>query len=149
MIQMFVDEVNTQDKYNKVNGPILAVPIVIDNNKKPYGTDITLFDREIKYLHDNGFMVNGWNDVCNQTMAKSWPNNEIICPITHGRALMNTTDGSSSGHPHEIPTTWHVDARAVWQNTTNDGQPMSQGNKNFTQCFNARGMTRCENSAGI
>jgi YVTN family beta-propeller protein len=28
-------------------------------------------------------------------------------------------------------------------------QPMSQGNKNFTQCFNARGMTRCENSAGI
>jgi len=93
--------------------------------------------------------VNGWNHVCNQTMAKSWPNNEIICPITHGRALMNTTDGSSSGHPHEIPTTWHVDARAVWQNTTNDGQPMSQGNKNFTQCFNARGMTRCENSAGI
>src|SRR5215831_325511 len=81
--EMFVDEVNTQDKYNKVNGPILAVPIVIDNNKKPYGTDITLFDREIKYLHDNGFMVNGWNDVCNQTMAKSWPNNEIICPITH------------------------------------------------------------------
>ena len=26
--EMFVDEVNIQDKYNKVNGPILAVPIV-------------------------------------------------------------------------------------------------------------------------
>ena len=59
---MFVDEVN-----NKVNGPILAVPIVayhmIDNNKTPYSTDITLFDREIKYLHDNGFKVLTVNDL--------------------------------------------------------------------------------------
>ena len=58
---MFVHEVNIQDKYNKVNGPILAVPIVayhmIDNTKTPYSTDVTLFDREMKYLHDNGFKV--------------------------------------------------------------------------------------------
>jgi|GEM_PF-653372 len=65
--EMFVDEVNTQDKYNKVNGPILAVPIVayhmIDNNKAPYSTDITLFDREMKYLHDNDFKVLTINDL--------------------------------------------------------------------------------------
>ena len=65
--EMFVDEVNTQDKYNMVNGPILAVPIVayhmIDNNKAPYSTDITLFDREMKYLHDNGFKVLTVNDL--------------------------------------------------------------------------------------
>jgi biotin operon repressor len=65
--EMFVDEVNTQDKYNKVNGPILAVPIVayhmIDNNKARYSTDITLFDREMKYLHDNGFQVLTVNDL--------------------------------------------------------------------------------------
>jgi Polysaccharide deacetylase len=65
--EMFVDEVNIQDKYNKVNGPILAVPIVayhrIDNNKTPDSTDVTLFDREMKYLHDNGFKVLTVNDL--------------------------------------------------------------------------------------
>jgi hypothetical protein len=65
--KMFVDEVNIQDKYNKVNGPISAVPIVayhmIDNKKTPYSTDVTLFDREMKYLHDNGFKVLTVNDL--------------------------------------------------------------------------------------
>jgi hypothetical protein len=65
--EMFVDEVNIQDKYNKVNGPILAVPIVayhrIDNNKTADSTDVTLFDREMKYLHDNGFKVLTINDL--------------------------------------------------------------------------------------
>jgi polysaccharide deacetylase len=65
--EMFVDEVNTQDNYNKVNGSILAVPIVayhrIDNEKTPDSTDVTLFDREMKYLHDNGFKVLTVNDL--------------------------------------------------------------------------------------
>jgi hypothetical protein len=47
---MLVDEVNIQDKYNKVNEPISAAPIVayhrIDNNKTPDSTDITLYDRD-------------------------------------------------------------------------------------------------------
>ena len=64
---MFVGEVNIQDKYNKVNGPISAVPIVayhrIDNNKTPDSTDITLCDREMKYLHDKGFKVLTVNDL--------------------------------------------------------------------------------------
>jgi len=59
--QIFVDEVNIQDKYNKVNGSILAVPIVayhmIDNRNTPYSTDVTL------YLHDNGFKVLTVNDL--------------------------------------------------------------------------------------
>jgi peptidoglycan/xylan/chitin deacetylase (PgdA/CDA1 family) len=65
--EMFVHEVNIQDKYNKVNGPILAVPIVayhmIYNTKTPYSTDVTLFGREMKYLHDNGFKVLTVNDL--------------------------------------------------------------------------------------
>jgi biotin operon repressor len=65
--EVFVHEVNIQDKYNKVNGPILAVPIVayhrIDNEKTPDSTDVTLFDREMKYLHDNGFKVLTVNDL--------------------------------------------------------------------------------------
>ncbi|HXP50569.1 MAG TPA: hypothetical protein VN922_11475 [Bacteroidia bacterium] len=36
---------------------------MIDNNKTPYSTDITLFDREIKYLHDNRFKVLTVNDL--------------------------------------------------------------------------------------
>jgi hypothetical protein len=65
--EMFVHEVDIQDKYNKINGPILAVPIVayhmIDNSKTPDSTDVTLFDREMKYLHDNGFKVLTVNDL--------------------------------------------------------------------------------------
>jgi hypothetical protein len=65
--EMFVDEVNIQDKYNKVNGPILAAPIVayhrIDNNKTPDSTDVILFAREMKYLYDNGFKVLTVNDL--------------------------------------------------------------------------------------
>ncbi|MGB6533814.1 MAG: hypothetical protein WBF33_37505, partial [Candidatus Nitrosopolaris sp.] len=30
--------------------------------------------------------VNGWNHVCDHKIARSWPNNEIICPMTFGRA---------------------------------------------------------------
>ncbi|MFZ0515237.1 MAG: polysaccharide deacetylase family protein [Candidatus Nitrosopolaris sp.] len=57
----FVKEVNTQEKYNKVNGLVLAVPIIgyhsIDNNRTRDSTDVGLFAQEMKYLHDNGFKV--------------------------------------------------------------------------------------------
>ena len=29
----------------------------IDNSRKPFSTDIGLFEAEMKYLHDNGFRV--------------------------------------------------------------------------------------------
>jgi hypothetical protein len=65
--EMFVHEVNVQDKYNKLNGSILAVPIVayhrIDNKKTPDSTDVILFAREMKYLYDNGFKVLTVNDL--------------------------------------------------------------------------------------
>jgi hypothetical protein len=54
---MFVDEVNIQDEYNKLNGSILAVPIVayhrIDNNKTPDSTDVILFAREMTMVFRN------------------------------------------------------------------------------------------------
>jgi hypothetical protein len=79
----FVNEVNTQEKYNKVNGPILAVPIIgyhsIDNNKTRDSTDVSLFDQEMKYLHDNGFRVLpvgelGYDTKNNVLYIKSSPN---------------------------------------------------------------------------
>ena len=56
----FVDDVNSQTQYNR-NGTINAIPIMayhtIDNSRKPFSTDIGLFDAEMKYLHDNAFRV--------------------------------------------------------------------------------------------
>ena len=56
----FVELVNSQLTFNK-NGIINAVPIIgyhdIDNNKTITSTDVSLFDAEMKYLHDNGFKV--------------------------------------------------------------------------------------------
>jgi hypothetical protein len=64
---IFVDEVNSQEKYNRVGGPILAIPIIayhsIDNNKTRDSTDVSLFAQEMKYLHDNGFRVLTVNDL--------------------------------------------------------------------------------------
>ena len=67
IFDIFVNEVNSQEKYNKLNGPVLAVPIVayhsIDNNKTSDSTDIGLFAQEMKYLHENGFRVLTVNDL--------------------------------------------------------------------------------------
>ena len=67
IFDIFVNEVNSQEKYNKLNGPILAVPIIgyhsIDNNKTSDSTDVSLFALEMKYLHDNGFRVLTLNDL--------------------------------------------------------------------------------------
>jgi hypothetical protein len=58
---IFVNEVNTQQRYNTVNGPVLALPIIgyhsIDTNRTRDSTDVSLFAQEMKYLHDNGFKV--------------------------------------------------------------------------------------------
>jgi hypothetical protein len=63
----FVNEVNSQEKYNKLTGPILAVPIIryhsVDNNKTSDSTNVSLFAQEMKYLHDNGFRVLILNDL--------------------------------------------------------------------------------------
>jgi hypothetical protein len=61
IFNIFVNEVNTQQKYNMVNGPVLAVPMIgyhsIDNNRTRDSTDVNLFAKEMTYLHDNGFRV--------------------------------------------------------------------------------------------
>ena len=67
IFNIFVDEVNSQEKYNNKDGPILAVPIIgyhnINNNKTPDSTNLSLFAQEMKYLHDNGFRVLTLNDL--------------------------------------------------------------------------------------
>jgi len=60
MLQKFIQVVDSQDKYNKGN-EIKAIPVLIyhDIDKKSgfYTTSIDLFKAEMKYLHDNNFIV--------------------------------------------------------------------------------------------
>ena len=64
ILDRFVEVVNSQSAYN-TDGKINALPILIwhriDNSgvgdPEQYATTIDLFEKEIKYLHDNGFKV--------------------------------------------------------------------------------------------
>ena len=52
---------NAQNEYNK-EGTIKAIPVIIyhragDNEAIDYNTDLKLFEKEMKYLHDNNFRV--------------------------------------------------------------------------------------------
>jgi hypothetical protein len=56
----FVEVVNSQTKYNK-NGTIMAIPIIIyhqaGDQEIDYSTNLDLFNKEMKYLHDGNFTV--------------------------------------------------------------------------------------------
>ena len=79
MYSQFVNEVNSQSKYNK-NGCINTIPIVVyhnfivDNNhierSNESATDIGLFSKELKYLHDNGFIVLKMSDLGYNPISK-------------------------------------------------------------------------------
>jgi hypothetical protein len=56
----FVRIVEGQNQYNSKAGKIVAIPIIgyhQIHNTSSYDTSIELFDREMKYLHDNGYEV--------------------------------------------------------------------------------------------
>jgi hypothetical protein len=84
MFLQFISEVNLQSGYNK-DGCINAIPIVVYHNfiKDPNHiyqsnesiTDAGLFSAEMKYLHDNGFIVLkmsnlGFNPITNYLYLK-------------------------------------------------------------------------------
>ena len=61
MFSDFVNTVNSQNSYNQ-GGKINAVPLITFHNvalttNKPYYTNAGIFDKFMKYLHDNGFKV--------------------------------------------------------------------------------------------
>jgi len=61
LLNRFINVVNSQSDYNK-DGTIKAIPIIIyhragDNEALDYNTDLKLFEKEMKYLHDNNFRV--------------------------------------------------------------------------------------------
>jgi hypothetical protein len=64
MLDRFIEVVNIPSNYN-TDGTINAIPIIIwhridnsgEDDPEAYATTIDLFEKEIKYLHDNGFKV--------------------------------------------------------------------------------------------
>ncbi len=66
ILKKFVTEVNSQITFNK-GGIIRAIPIIayhsIDNNKTRDSTGVNLFAQEMKYLHDNRFIVLTMHDL--------------------------------------------------------------------------------------
>ena len=61
LLNRFIQVVNSQSDYNK-DGKIKAIPIIIyhragDDDAINYNTDVNLFKKEMKYLHDNNFRV--------------------------------------------------------------------------------------------
>jgi peptidoglycan/xylan/chitin deacetylase (PgdA/CDA1 family) len=61
LLNRFIQVVNSQSEYNK-DGTINVIPIIVyhragDNEGSDYNTDLKLFEKEIKYLHDNNFRV--------------------------------------------------------------------------------------------
>ena len=61
MFDEFVRLLGTQVQYNEKAGRIVSIPIVgyheIGNYTNTYDTSIGLFDREMKYLYENGFKI--------------------------------------------------------------------------------------------
>jgi hypothetical protein len=66
MFEKFVNHVNSQDKYN-TDGNIEAIPVVVyhtivtypdvNYSNRPVDITVDLFEREMRYLYDNGFKV--------------------------------------------------------------------------------------------
>jgi hypothetical protein len=77
----FIQVVNDQSEYNNnTDGVINAIPLIayhnIDNNMTRSSTDISLFEAEMKYLHDNGFKVLtmkdlGYDEMSNHLYVKN------------------------------------------------------------------------------
>jgi hypothetical protein len=76
IITDFASMVNNQTSYNK-NGPINAIPLITYHNvgletNAPYSTYVSLFDQEMKYLHDNGFKVLTMKDLGYNTQTNTF-----------------------------------------------------------------------------
>jgi peptidoglycan/xylan/chitin deacetylase (PgdA/CDA1 family) len=90
ILDIFIEAVNNQTQFN-TNGTITTIPIIVVYHNVDYKnnssnispdwldstTDVNLFDREMKYLHDNGFQVFTMSDLgYNQTSNRLYIKND-------------------------------------------------------------------------
>jgi hypothetical protein len=96
LFDRFVKVVNSQSKYNK-DGDINAIPIIIyhragDSGVVDYNTDLDLFEKEMKYLHDNNFQVLTMKDLRFNEMSKDLDIKEFTtAKMTMVKAISNAT----------------------------------------------------------
>ena len=96
LFDRFVKVVNSQSKYNK-DGVINAIPIIIyhragDSGVLDYNTDLDLFEKEMKYLHDNNFQVLTMRDLRFNEMSKDLDIKEFTtAKMTMVKAIPNAT----------------------------------------------------------
>ena len=86
-------------------------------SQKTHNSDSDIMTNKTACVH--GY-VHGWNDVCNQTQARSWPNNEVTCPTTWKIETLTTVTGhkyvlnSTTNQPiMDLPLQNSVDKRAM------------------------------------
>ncbi|TLX85616.1 MAG: polysaccharide deacetylase family protein [Thaumarchaeota archaeon] len=76
LFDRFIQVVNSQSKYN-MNGIIKAIPIIIyhragdKQGPDSYNTDLDLFDKEMKYLHEGNFRVLTMSDLAYDKKSNS------------------------------------------------------------------------------
>ncbi len=115
LFREFIEVLNNQSKYNK-GGSIEAIPIIMyhgigDRDNEDSATDEDLFEKEMKYVHDNNFNVItisdlGYNEKNNNlfvkqfqpetmTVAKSTPNFTEI-PLKPVSTRSNVTESMTN-----------------------------------------------------
>ena len=96
LFDRFVKVVNSQSKYNK-EGVINAIPIIIyhragDSGVMDYNTNLDLFEKEMKYLHDNNFQVLTMRDLRFNEISKDLDIKEFTtAKMTMVKAIPNAT----------------------------------------------------------
>jgi hypothetical protein len=96
LFDRFIQVVNSQSEYNK-NGIIKAIPIIIyhragDSGVADYNTDLDLFEKEMKYLHDGHFTVLTMADLAYNKKSNYLYIKEFTTPkITMVKAIQNAT----------------------------------------------------------
>ncbi|HEY7228548.1 MAG TPA: polysaccharide deacetylase family protein [Nitrososphaeraceae archaeon] len=96
LFDRFIQVVNSQFEYNK-NGIIKAIPIIIyhragDSGVADYNTDLDLFEKEMKYLHDGHFTVLTMADLAYNKKSNYLYIKEFSTPkIMLVKAIPNTT----------------------------------------------------------
>ena len=99
-LQRFIDVVNSQSKYNK-DGKVEAIPIImyhgIGQSKIDSGTNVDLFQKEMKYIYDNKFKV-----ITISQLGYDAKNNYLYIKELGSQPELPTTNVTA---PTEVPTT--------------------------------------------
>ncbi|CAN5623604.1 hypothetical protein BH18THE1_BH18THE1_04330 [soil metagenome] len=103
----FIDVVNSQDKYN-YDGLINAIPIIVyhrfgEPEADGYNTEIELFKKEMKYLHENGFTVLtmadlGYDNKANYIHVKQFDEQGILGKVASASVNNPSHVQTFSGH---------------------------------------------------